>query len=312
MSLSEFDLIARYFSHQAVNRKDVILGIGDDGAVLQAPQGCELVISTDTLVSEVHFPSSLSPQSVGYRALAVNLSDLAAMGAEPAWMTLALTLPENDETWLAGFSAGFMALANEWSLQLIGGDLTRGPLTITVQITGFVPTGQALKRSTARPGDAIYVTGTLGDAALALQRSRSGDIDSDPFLKQRFERPEPRVEVGLKLRGIATSAIDVSDGLAADLGHVLAASGCGGTILSEAMPFSPRMLSLTDRTHATELALGGGDDYELCFTARPDADLAGLPCAVCRIGTVEAEAGLYLEDREGRRTLVPPRGYAHF
>jgi len=222
--LSEFDLIRAHFAHLGAGRADVVLGVGDDCALLRVPAGQELAVSIDTLVAGVHFLPSVDPEALGHKCLAVGLSDLAAMGAEPAWATLALTLPREDPRWLGAFAAGFAALAREHGLALVGGDTTHGPLSISVQVHGLVPAGQAIRRAGARPGDLVGVSGTLGDAGLALRHLLAGEaVAADS--RARLERPTPRVALGLALRGLATAMIDISDGLAADLGHILEESG---------------------------------------------------------------------------------------
>ncbi|MGD2111948.1 MAG: thiamine-phosphate kinase, partial [Gammaproteobacteria bacterium] len=238
MADSEFDIIRRYFMPRGAGRDDVIAGVGDDAAVLRVPAEHELVVCMDTLVGDVHFPQATAPNAIGHKALAVNLSDLAAMGAEPAWATLALTLPENDADWLEQFSRGFFALAERYNVQLIGGDITRGPLSVTVQAHGFVPGGKALRRAGARPGELVCVTGTLGDAALALRLA-----DRAPaLLRQRLDYPEPRVAAGIVLRDRASAVIDVSDGLLADLGHLLEADGLGAALRIGDLPRSAEFL----------------------------------------------------------------------
>jgi len=334
MSASEFDLIRRYFARPGAGRADVLLGIGDDAAVLRSPPGLEQVAAIDTLVAGVHFPPDTAAESIGHKALAVNLSDLAAMGAEPAWAMLALTLPEADERWLEGFARGFFALAREYDVALVGGDTTRGPLTVSVQVQGFVPPGAAFRRGGARPGDLIYVTGTLGDAGLALLLGRDAGIGSPAareYLRRRLDRPPPRVAEALRLRGLARAAIDVSDGLLADLGHILEASGAGATLDLAQLPLSPAFRSCLETMGAdhpalrrfapglawADLALGSGDDYELCFTVAPrqraqlDAlAAAGLACTC--IGTIGAEAGLRCRLADGAAYRIPRRGYDHF
>lgn len=314
MALGEFDLIRRYFTSLGV-AEGVALGVGDDGAVLDIPPGHQLVSVMDTLVAGVHFPEDTAPFDIGYRALAVNLSDLAAMGAEPRWFTLALTLPKADEAWLAGFAAGLRSLAERFGIALVGGDTTRGPLTITVQAEGLVPRGQVLKRSGARPGDGIYVTGTLGDAAagLALHQGRlQADGDTAAFLRSRFFRPEPRVQTGLALRGLATACIDVSDGLLQDLGHVLAASGVGAKLDVDRLPLSAA-LDVLPRQEAVKLALSAGDDYELCFT-RPDdrGPVLRTGAVITRVGEIIQASGLYLESAAEFNAAFVSKGWQHF
>jgi thiamine-monophosphate kinase len=313
MPISEFDIIARYFTPASVGRDDVLVGVGDDGAVLEVPAGLVLVVSTDTLVRDVHFSDDYSPGDIGYKALAVNLSDLAAMAAQPAWATLALTLPRADEGWIADFARGFFDLAEAHGMALVGGDLTRGPLTITVCVYGFAPTGLSLRRSGACPGDEIFVTGTLGDAALCL-----ADLPSPhrAYLETRLRRPTPRVAEGLSLRGLASAGIDLSDGLAADLGHLLIQSGCGATVYLERLPLSPALRAVDDPDRRRALALAGGDDYELCFTVPPslrpmlESQWRGAP--MTSIGRIEARPGLRWICADGSAYHPPREGYRHF
>ena len=313
MPISEFDIIARYFTPAFVGRDDVLVGVGDDGAVLQVPAGSALVVSTDTLVRDVHFSDDYSPEDIGYKALAVNLSDLAAMAAQPAWASLALTLPRADEGWIADFARGFFDLADAHGVALVGGDLTRGPLTITVGVYGFAPTGLSLRRNGARPGDEIFVTGTLGDAALALAGLPS---PHRAYLETRLHRPTPRVAEGLTLRALASSGIDISDGLAADLGHLLTQSGCGATVYLERLPLSPALRALDDPDRRRALATAGGDDYELCFTVPPqqramlESRWRGAP--MTSIGRIEASPGLRWICADGSAYHPPSEGYRHF
>jgi len=316
MSGTEFDIIRRYFTRQSPNRHDVIAGIGDDAALLQVPAGMELVVCMDTLVEGVHFPSGTPAAAIGHKALAVNLSDLAAMGAEPAWATLAITLPEADANWLAGFSQAFFKLADQHKVQLVGGDTTRGPLSITVQAHGFVPQGTALRRHGAQPGDHIFVTGTLGDAGLALQLHG----DAGEALQQRLDFPEPRVSAGQALRGIASAAIDISDGLLADLDHLLAGDQLGATVTVNDLPRSAAFNAVAGQggMPLLELQLSAGDDYELCFTV-PETSLEYLTaaqdqfaCDCTRIGTVEKEPGIRCYMADGQRYTLSGRGYEHF
>ena len=316
--MNEFELIRHFFARQAVSRADVETGIGDDAALLCPPPGRQLAVTSDLLVAGIHFFPDADPVSLGHKALAVNLSDLAAMGAEPAWFLLNLTLPEVDERWLERFCRGMFALAREYNMQLVGGDTSRGPLAIAIEAHGFVPEGGALRRSGAGAGDRIYVTGTLGDALLAL-RHRRGEIrlpEKDlAAATMRLDRPVPRVREGMALRGIASSAIDVSDGLLADLGHILERSGAGARIFLERLPLSP-----VCRAHLPEAGwdtvLAGGDDYELCFTV-PEKNLAKLeklPFAgdLHRIGNIEVEAGLRIIDGSGREYHPRKTGHDHF
>lgn len=316
----EFDLIERYFT-RASRRADVILGIGDDAALLRLPAGQELAVTVDTLVAGVHFPPQATPAAIGHKALAVNLSDLAAMGAQPAWVTLALTLPQPDPAWLDVFAQGFFALAESCAVELIGGDTTRGPLSITVQALGMVPAGAALRRDGAQPGDLIFVTGTVGDAALGLALWNQAQGPDDPhraFVLDRLHRPSPRLEAGLLLRGIASAAIDISDGLVADLGHICARSGTGACIELAQLPCSASFLALTTADARARLALSGGDDYELCFTV-PPARLAQLEAQAMRftpgwtcIGQIETGSRVRCLQADGREFLLEDAGYDHF
>lgn len=318
MALSEFELIHRYFAagRVPVAGPGVVRGIGDDCAILTVPPGCELAVSVDTLVSGVHFPADMAPREIGYRALAVNLSDLAAAGATPAWFTLALTLPAVDEAWLAEFAAGLAALAAEAGIALVGGDTTRGPLVITVQVAGHVATGRALARDGAGAGDLVCVTGTPGDAAAGL--SQWGAPGADDYLRRRFLRPTPRLAEARLLPGLASACIDVSDGLLADLGHILEASGVGADVQVDEVPRSPALAGWPDPERALVWVLAGGDDYELCFTVPPDrrAELeqafaaAGLAFAV--IGHIGAQPGLRCFRRDGSRYHPAVSGYEHF
>jgi thiamine-monophosphate kinase len=338
----EFDLIEIIRARTEQPRGDVVLGIGDDAALLKPPPGQQLVACTDTLVEGVHFPRGTAPQDIGWKSLAVNLSDLAAMGATPAWAMLALTMPRADPRFVEGFADGFAQLARTHALSLIGGDTTQGPLSVTVSAFGFVPEmkaaihgqelrgeglrSRALLRSGARAGDAVFVTGTLGDAAAALrliQDSGLGTRDSlnaeaRSELLVRLNRPEPRVAGGLALRDVASACIDVSDGLLADLGHICEASGVGAIVEVDALPLSSAMLALFDADERRALALSGGDDYELCFTAsvgradRIAADFARLGFGAARIGRIVAEPGVRVRDANGSTVEPPRRGWQHF
>ncbi|TLY48298.1 MAG: thiamine-phosphate kinase [Gammaproteobacteria bacterium] len=322
MSFNEFDLIQRFFNQATHQRGDVILGIGDDAAILQVPFDQQLVVSTDTLVSGRHFPVNTAPADIGYKSLAVNLSDLAAMGAEPVWVLLALTLPNANEAWLNEFTNGFFPLMQNFHLQLVGGDMTQGPLTITFQALGFVPPGKALSRIGAKLGDRIYVTGTLGDAGLALEsinnKNYFGLTESQIVsVMHRLNRPEPRVELGLALRDIANCAIDVSDGLAADLGHILSANQAGAILQLEKLPLSDALKALPIEK-AWQLALSSGDDYELCFTVSESHERALQQCLIGQnvpyacIGSIKKEPGLLLLDNKGSAFKMDNSGYQHF
>jgi thiamine-monophosphate kinase len=319
--MGEFDLIARYFT-RPVRRSP--LGVGDDCALLQPRPGMQLAVSTDLLLEGRHFFSTVDPARLGHKALAVNLSDLAACGAEPLAFTLSLALPHVDEAWLAGFSRGMWALADAHGCELVGGDTTRGPLAINITVFGEVPAGQALLRSGARAGDDLWVSGTLGDARLALEALR-GEISlpQDVFeaARLRLEMPQPRVALGLALRGIATSAIDISDGLPGDLGHVLKRSGLGATVdagQATALLAASRSGLALERERAEDFVLAGGDDYELAFTApasaREAVQAAGTRSAtpVTRIGAIDAQPGLRVLDAGGRALARRFAGFDHF
>ena len=315
--MSEFDLIRDHFSRIGSGRTDVSMGIGDDCALLRVPTGAELAVSIDTLVSGIHFLADCDPVGLGHKCLAVGLSDLAAMGAQPAWATLALTVPRADEVWLKGFSRGFADLAALHGVALVGGDTTRGPLTISVQVHGFVPRGEAVRRRGARIGDLVCVSGTLGDAGLALRKLRAGDPVSD-FLRGRLERPAPRVAPGSSLRGIASAMIDVSDGLAADLGHILAASDVGAEIRLADFPLSPEVSEGLASNSDWTLPLASGDDYELCFCI-PERHRDQIPELQERLGTrltiigrITTESGLRCLLEDGSIWQSAASGYDHF
>jgi thiamine-monophosphate kinase len=314
---SEFSLIDRIRA-RAPSRDDVALGIGDDAALLRVPAGQLLAVSTDTLVAGRHFPDDTQAADLGWKALAVNLSDLAAMGATPAWCTLALTLPQADVEWVDAFLDGFLELADAHGVALVGGDTTAGPLAVTVTVHGFVPEGEALRRAGARAGDEIWVTGTLGDAAGGLRQWQARGLQSAK-LRHRLDRPTPRVEAGLALRGLARAAIDVSDGLAADLGHVLAASGVGAELELGRLPTSSTLAEhFPGEPERWRLQLSGGDDYELCFTAPASSALAieqalGASEVIATVvGRVVPGAGLSLRTPEGEAFDLPSAGFDHF
>jgi len=314
---AEFDLIERIRS-RVNSRADVVLGIGDDAALLKVPDGQQLVVSTDTLNAGVHFPEDTAAADIGWKSLAVNLSDLAAMAATPTWCTLALTLPAADEPWLDGFLDGLLELADQHAVQLIGGDTTRGPLSITLTAHGFVPDGQALLRSGAKVGDEIWITGTIGDAAGGLQQWRAKKLQSAK-LRYRLDRPTPRIEAGIALRGLAHSAIDLSDGLAADLGHILQASGVGAEVDLGRLPTSTTLQQhFSTDSDRWRLQLAGGDDYELCFTAPASAALAieqamaACDTSVTAIGQIVAGREMIFRTPEGGAYSLPSAGYDHF
>jgi thiamine-monophosphate kinase len=323
MPLGEFELIDRYFKPLATcgdsRRDDVTLGIGDDGAVLQVPPHHELVMVLDTLVSGRHFLPDADPHSIAHRALAVNLSDLAAMGAKPVWALLGLSLPASEPAFLERLVAGWRELAAPHRVALVGGDTTRGPLCLTVHLSGLVPTGTAIRRSGGAPGDLLYVSGCVGDAAagLAVLQSRLfAEREAGEHLVRRLEYPTPRVALGRALRGIASACIDVSDGLAADALRLAAASGCGLEIDVDALPLSAALRNTVAIEQARVFALQGGDDYELLFAVPPgrvatlNAEAAGLVDITC-IGRLEAVAGLRLRSA-GVTQGAEPGGYDHF
>ena len=320
----EFSLIERIRSLTEQSRDDVRFGIGDDAAVLAVPAGQELAVAIDTLVEGVHFPRGTSAVDIGWKALAVNLSDLAAMGATPAWALLALTLPEPDQAFVEGLAEGFAQLAKPHRLALVGGDTTRGPLSISVAVHGFVAPGKALMRSGARVGDAVLVTGTLGDAAaglhalahpFAVEEQRR---DARDLLVARLNRPTPQLAAGSALRDLAHACIDVSDGLIADLGHICTASGVGAEVDASLLPLSPSLIAIYDDASAQQFALTGGDDYELCFTvpmnrlADVQSDLSRLGCGVTRIGRIVEGQGVSVRGVDGQWMETGQAGWNHF
>ena len=315
-TVAEFDLIER-IRRRVTARDDVLLGIGDDAALLRVPDGHDLVVATDALNIGVHFPHDTAPADIGWKALAVNLSDLAAMGARPAWCTLALSLPHADAVWIDSFLDGFTALAAKHDLALVGGDTTRGPLSVCVTVHGLVPRDGALRRDAARMGDDVWVTGTLGDAAAALAQLQAGGV-ADPALRKRLDRPEPRVGFGLALVGIAHACIDLSDGLLQDLGHVCKASGVGAEVDVDALPASPALAARSSGDTLRGEQACGGDDYELCFTAPPvsadavRAAAASSGLAVTRVGHIVAGEGVTPKLADGSAWRAPRSGYAHF
>ena len=318
---SEFELIRRYFTHTVRHTR---LGVGDDGAVIRARRGTELVVSADMLIAGRHLLADVDARQLGHKALAVNLSDMAAMGATPRWATLALALPHVDGAWLRGFARGFMQLARRHGVDLIGGDTTRGPLAICVQIMGEVPAGRFLTRSGARVGDEVWVSGHIGDAALtlaALERRLQLRGEELRTVQRRLNRPAPRVALGAALRGIARSAIDISDGLCADLGHICERSRVSAVIELDRLPVSPIALRHIGSRPGREAVLAGGDDYELCFTAPPARHRAVLSAAsrartkvtvIGRITTPSARPRVTVLGRDGRPVEVKSGGYDHF
>lgn len=318
--MTEFELIRRFFAAQPINRTDVAVGVGDDGAVITCPPGQQLVVTTDTLVEGVHFFPDSDPVALGHKALAVNLSDLAAMGAAPACFVLALSLPRADNNWLERLCEGIFGLARRYEVQLVGGDTVRGPLAVNITAHGWVPAGQALLRSGARAGDRIYVTGELGDAGIAL-RAEQGALVLSQFdsavATERLTRPMPRVEAGVALRGVASSAIDLSDGLIGDLGHILEQSGVGARVALDRLPVSHVYRSLLPQI-GWDVALANGDDYELCFTV-PAANVGALEAAtaalgytVTHIGDIVAGDELRVFDAAGKPYRPQTAAHDHF
>jgi thiamine-monophosphate kinase len=319
--MDEFELIHRYFSRLGAARADVLLGVGDDAAILRAADDADLVAAVDTIVSGRHFPEGSEARSIGHRALAVNLSDLAAMGASPAWAMLSLTLPRAEPDWLEGFARGFGDLARAHEVMLVGGDTTAGPLAVSVQIMGHVPRGTALRRGGGREGDLLAVTGTIGDAgaglALATGVLATDDAAAASELRRRFEYPTPRVEFGLAARGLASAAMDLSDGLAGDLPKLAAASGLGAHVDVDRLPLSRALCSVVDPKRARNYALGGGDDYELLLAVPParfDAlasRAAALNLTLTTIGELRRGNALQWA-LEGRSYVPAVQGYSHF
>lgn len=307
--LSEFSLIDTFFKTSASQNPEIHLGIGDDCALLSIPDGYELAITTDTMVEGVHFFPDANPAQLGHKLLAVNLSDLAAMGAKPLAVTLALTLPNVNEAWLSEFSKGFLNLARRYGVDLIGGDTTKGALTLTVQAMGLVPRGQSLKRSTAQVGDLIYITGLLGEAGLGLKIKQGYACHAENALT-RFHEPLPRIEIGLELHGIASACIDISDGLVSDLGHILKQSHVGACLEWEKLPLSDDIKHYLENTADTFMPLIAGDDYELCFTV-PAQYAHRIPENCTAIGIIEAESGLRLK-KSGYIETFTAKGYEHF
>lgn len=316
--MSEFDLIRRYFTRPAPG---ALVGVGDDAALLQVGEGNVLAVSTDMLVSGTHFFADDDPFLLGHKTLAVNLSDMAAMGAIPRWATLALALPSADEAWLAQFSAGFFALAQQYGVELVGGDTTRGPLNLCVTIFGEVPAQQALRRSGAQTGDEVWVSGSLGDAALALAHlQKRVALPEAEFAAcaAALREPQPRVALGLALRGIASSAINISDGLLADLGHILEASQLGAQLDFGALPVSPVVRGYLQQPLGTQCVLCGGDDYELCFTAAAAKHgeilrlAARLELPLTCIGKIVAGRDCLVHDAYGNPVTAEACGYDHF
>ena len=315
IAVTEFNLIYNHINTQSIDRTDVLTGIGDDCAVLSVPEGCSLAVSMDTLVAGVHFPDNASAYSIGYKSLAVNLSDLASAGAEPSWITLSLTMPVADKSWLDEYLRGLFELANKYNVQLVGGDTATGPLSITIQAHGFVK--KALLRSTANTGDLIYVSGTIGDAALGLKAYYHSKGISDNC-KSKLDMPEPRIELGIKLRELASSCIDISDGLLSDLGHICKKSRRGAEVLVNNLPLSEEYKSYYSTELKYEDALTFGDDYELCFTVSPEKYdevkilSEELNLALTCIGKITSSDTVKFIDHNNKSVLFNKSGYEHF
>ncbi|MBL4647844.1 MAG: thiamine-phosphate kinase [Gammaproteobacteria bacterium] len=319
-NVSEFSIIQQYFQ-QPPRSDNVLLGSGDDCALLHIPQHQQLAVSMDTLVSGVHFPTTTSPADIAYKAVAINVSDLAAMGAKPAWLTMSLTLPLIDHSWLQAFSTSLMAALEQFNLQLIGGDLSQGPLSITAQAHGLLANNTSLLRSAAQVDDRIYVTGTLGDAGLGLacsEKKISLTVDDEQFVLQRLHRPTPRVETGLAIVNFAHAAIDISDGFIQDLQHILTASQIGATIFIEDIPLSAPLIRHTNQQQAWQYALTAGDDYELCFTVPPTKQstleniLSQLNCPYTCIGHITQQQRLQILHKDGSPYKNNLKGFEHF
>jgi len=311
--LGEFDIIERFFTRDK-KRQDVYLSVGDDSALLKPPADRLLAVSTDTLVESIHFLPQMPVDALGYKVMSAGLSDLAAMGATPAWAMLSLTLPQVDEKWLTSFSQGFFELIDQYDLDLVGGNISRGPLSINITLFGFVDKANALRRDQAKAGDLIYVSGELGLAVAALNVARgelTATLEQQKKLFDQWYRPQPRIELGLRLKGIAHAAIDISDGLAADLNHILKASHCGATINVENLPVAKELFDLVDQREAIEMALTAGEVYELCFTVPEDkAHLVDKTC-IC-IGSVEQQPGLRVKYADGLDFELSQMGHQHF
>ncbi len=317
--MNESDIIKQYFNLNQNYSNGIELGIGDDAAVLTVPTDQQLVVSTDTLVSNVHFFADQKAEDIAYKALAVNLSDMAAMAARPKWVSLSLTMPSIDHSWLKSFSQSFFSLANQYELSLIGGDLSKGSLSITITIQGLVPKDQYISRSGAKIGDKIFVSGMLGDAGLALglQESNHKNIDSD-YLINRLFRPTARVKLGMKLGIIANSMIDVSDGLESDLGHIIHASHVGARVTVDDIPLSRAILNIISHEEALNYAMSSGDDYELCFTAANNYESEirqiskEINCPITCVGEITGNNEIEFIRSDGSVYLVEQTGYQHF
>ena len=318
--MKEFELIKRFFTEQAIKRKDVLLGIGDDCAIVTPPKYQNIAITTDTLVAGVHFPHQTSARAIGHKSIAVSLSDLAAMGAEPAWISLAITIPEIDIKWVEEFCSGVFDLCEFYNVQLIGGDTTQGPLSITVTAQGLTPIDKHITRSGAKAGDWIYVTGEIGDAALALKHVFNEVNVASEYkdkIRKKLDFPRPRILVGQALREYATSAIDLSDGLISDLGHICSSSKVGANIVLDDLPISDALRHSVDIEKAFNIALVGGDDYELLFTASEDnkvgmeTALSHLSCGITRIGQLNS-SGKITTTLNSKPVSFDAKSFEHF
>ncbi len=311
MAVSEFALIQRFFTAPALRNPLNQLGVGDDCALIKIPVGSEMAITVDTMVEGVHFFPAADPELLGQKLLAVNLSDLAAMGASPVSATLALTLPEVNEAWLQSFAKGLNQMAERYNLDLIGGDTTRGPLTLSLQLMGWVPEGQAIKRSGASVGDLIYVTGSgLGEAGLGLKVEQGYTVNNPEQVLNKFHNPEPRIIEGLKIRSYASACIDLSDGIASDLLHILDKSQVGALLDWEKIPLSLQLKNYIQQTADWKLPLTAGEDYELCFTISPDR-VDDLDIVCTQVGVIESQPGLRIQ-REGVIQALGAKGFEHF
>ncbi|XQW85926.1 thiamine-phosphate kinase [Thalassotalea piscium] len=318
--MKEFELIKNYFTEQAVKRKDVLLGIGDDCAIVIPSEKQNIAITTDTLVAGVHFPLDTPPRAIGHKAVAVNLSDLAAIGAEPSWISVAITLPEIEELWVSEFCAGLFDLCEYYNVHVIGGDTTQGPLSITITAQGLIPVGQEMLRTGARSGDWLYVTGQLGDAALALSHIQKNIVLKDSVfaqVKEKLDYPTPRVLAGQALRNYASSAIDLSDGLIADLTHMCRSSSIGANIVLENLPLSDALVEALGEEKAIEMALSGGDDYELLFAVSEDKKV-GMETALANTGVKFTCIGQLNPSEKvtttlnSKPTIINVKGFEHF
>lgn len=319
--MKEFELIKRYFDEPGVPRKDVEVGIGDDAAIINVPEQSQLIVTTDTLVEGIHFFADMNPRALGHKAVAVNLSDIAAMGGEPTWLSLSVTLPHADEQWVKEFSCGLFEICEYFNVQVVGGDTTQGPLTVTVSAKGLVPKGKALLRSGAQPGDWIYVTGTLGDAGVAIDSIRNNEplpLKHQAFITNRFEYPTPRVAVAQGVREVATAAIDISDGLISDLQHVLTASNVGAVLDVDQVPLSEALRDCVPEDKYLDYALCAGDDYELLFTVPEDkrgaldVTMSHYGVNLTCVGQIQGATGKLELRKDGELFEFEGSGYQHF